>query len=139
MDVEFTGRKLPLTLRRIAQRESDYQRSPISVRAMRCGRGCAHGRAFPWRQHIRLYLSNSTQDKFLLIHELAHLADPSGSGHGESFYREAIRIAERERCLRAYLNYQGGRAKAANRRLRAERRAIPSDREWYDILVRGTA
>lgn len=120
--VEFTGRKLPLKLRRIIQREADERRRNISARAMHCGRGCAHGRAFPWRQHIRLYLSlHEETDKYLTIHELAHLAD-RGGGHTESFYRQAIRIATREKCLRGFLNWQGKRAKAANRRLRAERK-----------------
>lgn len=103
---------------------ADERRRSISVRAMRCGRGCAHGRAFTWRQHIRLYLSlHEDSDKYLTIHELAHLADRRG-GHGETFYHEAIRIATREKCLRGFLNWQGNRAKAANRRLRANARKV---------------
>lgn len=142
--VTFTGRKLPLNLRNIAEREAAHQGTwNIRIHAMRCSRGCAHGNARFVTESIRLYLASKVdheawqrapqprsnvldrfmrfdldENKYLLIHELAHLAD-SGTGHTDSFYREAIRIARREGCLRGFLDWQGRKAKAYWRRAKA--------------------
>ena len=113
---EFIGRDLPLRTKNVIRREAWRRGRRVTVRSMRCGRGCAHGRAFPWRQHIRLYLSsNGGTNLYLVIHEMAHLA--GGVMHDDGFYREAIRIAKREGVLRAWLDWSGaecqGRVPAA--------------------------
>lgn len=124
MTIQVHGR-MPRWARNIAQREADATHGGyLSVRWMKCGRGCPHGRAFRWRSHIRCYTSGrKSGDRSLLIHELAHLADRSGGpSHGPNFYREAIRIARNEGCLRAFLNWQGRRAKTEYRRMLREER-----------------
>ena len=114
MVTDQTG-TMPRWARNLAERERHGR--PLTVRWMKCGRGCPHGRAFPWRRHIRIYASGDPRlDKFLLVHELAHIANLSG-GHDAGFYRQAIRIATREGCLRGFLGWQGRRAKAEYRRM----------------------
>ena len=150
MKPTFTGRTLPLKMRRIAEREAEHQpRKRITIHAMKCSRGCAHGYArskWTGEHGIRLYLAmkvtpavsaahhngtrgsklhammfDNDQNRYLLIHELAHIAS-AYTGHGTMFYAEAIRIAKRERCLRGFLKWQGRAAQAANRRINADRR-----------------
>ena len=112
--------KIPRWAINLAKREAKERETNISVRWMRCSRGCPHGRAFRIRNHIRIYASSHDEsNKYLLIHELAHLA-PGGNGHGPMFYSQAIRIAKREKCIRGFLNWQGNRAKAFYRRMKRE-------------------
>jgi hypothetical protein len=112
---------MPRWARGLAERQCARRHVRITFRWMKCSRGCPHGRAFTWRHHIRCYTSgHATSDKYLLIHEMAHIFDPLSRGHTATFYRAAIEVARDEGCLRGWLKWQGRMAQAEYRRMRRE-------------------
>lgn len=110
-----------LLIDRVVAAESVRRR--VGVKWMNCGRGCPHGRAFPFSRKVVLYTSGDRQrDTGLILHELAHLF--GGVRHDHGFYVALVRIAAREGKVRTVTQFQNN--KAAIRRAKRSLGMLPS-------------
>ena len=134
--------KPPLRIRNLAARVAARNtRIGFAIRWLRCGRQCAHGRAYKMmppatsrmlfeagcvtrsRRYIRLYYGVSeAENRIVVLHEMAHQIRGTGHWHDDAFYRALLREANAEGMLRQVVLFHGRNAKRVLRLMRAEER-----------------